>query len=500
MKKRILNILIIISIVFISMFANKKVEAKTYCKYYTYSPIVMDGKVLWGSYDGKHSVSGAGHITFEYSDPLLGSNMRFTSIQDLNFSSSSFENIVEMDGCPDFIIIYYKGGGAGLEVKNTGKNTNSFYKGDLIYDPLSDDNYRSVQANLPGNYGYRIDVEQSIKAGKEMYLFREGFEKSNTVFQYKHDVYNDLVSNESENDAKAKLEACGISYSDGGIALQYYQQTKEDVYDAISKATKDCKTECMGLPNVYSYWYLDTSYVMLEYDPEYLLWFYKKIYHNLDDNTDYENCVSFLESLVDVKKIEDKKDKYDDNNKDDGEKKIPICNYYCKNENGDAEESCRRSDAFKHCKYCYSIPQDAEKNKCLEQYKKQAERNEEELEKKLEDNKEKLWKKFSGISAPTLDIDFDKHYKLTCDDVSFFHWFYVVLRILAPVAVIFFGTLDYAKAVIASDVEKMNKSKKNFPKRLILLILFITVPLIISLLLSIFGGDYSLMDCIINGE
>ena len=104
------------------------------------------------------------------------------------------------------------------------------------------------------------------------------------------------------------------------------------------------------------------------------------------------------------------------------------------------------------------------------------------------------------VSAPSLDIDFDKHYELTCDDVSFFHWFYVVLRILAPVAVIFFGTLDYAKAVIASDVEKMNKSKKNFPKRLILLILFITVPLIISLLLSIFGGDYSLMDCIINGE
>lgn len=505
MKRKILNILVIFFIVFISTFVNKKVEAKTYCKYYTYSPIVMDGKVLSGSYDRKHSVTDGMRITFEYSDPLLGSNMRFTSIQDLNFSSSSFENIVEMDGCPDFIIIYYKGGGAGLEVKNTGKNTNSFYKGDLIYDPLYDDTYIDKTVIMPENYGYRINVEQSIKAGKEMYLFREGFEKSNTVFQYKHDVYNDLVSNGSENDAKAKLEACGISYSDGGIALQYYQQTKEDVYAAINRVIKDYKIEdgtVFNVLNIYNYWYVNTSYVMLEYDPEYLLWFFKKIYGNSETFSDSnkKNCISFLESLVDVKKIEDKKDKYDDNNKDDGDVKIPVCNYYCKNESGDAEESCRRSDAFKHCKYCYSIPQDTEKNKCLEQYKKQAERNEEELEKELEDNKEKLWKNFSGISAPTLDIDFDKHYKLTCDDVSFFHWFYVVLRILAPVAVIFFGTLDYAKAVIASDVEKMNKSKKNFPKRLILLILFITVPLIISLLLSIFGGDYSLMDCIINGE
>ncbi len=499
MKRKILNILVIFFIVFISTFVNKKVEAN--CKYYTYSEPVRDGKVLYGAGTGTGTaaVYEGIAIRLDYSKNFLDYNMKFTSPTGLSFSSLSFESEVKNNGCPSFIIVYYDGIGSGFEAKRTNKNSEVFYNGNLIYNPLSSANE---------DEGYYIDLKKSIKAGVQLYMFKENLEKDDPTFQYKHDVYNELVSNGSENDVKAKLAACDIKYSEGGIALEYYQQTKKNVESDVTKTTKNYGLEdenvdpsYAGLLRVrYMNWYTITSYVMLEYDPEYLLWFYKKIYHSLDDNTDYENCVSFLESLVDVKKIEDKKDKYDDNNKDDGEEKIPICNYYCKNENGDAEKFCRSSDAFNHCKYCYSIPQDAEKNKCLEQYKKQAERNEEELEKELEDNKEKLWKNFSGISAPTLDINFDKHYELTCDDVSFFHWFYVVLRILAPVAVIFFGTLDYAKAVIASDVEKMNKSKKNFPKRLILLILFITIPLIISLLLSIFGGDYSLMDCIINGE
>ena len=72
---------------------------------------------------------------------------------------------------------------------------------------------------------------------------------------------------------------------------------------------------------------------------------------------------------------------------------------------------------------------------------------------------------------------------------------------MAPILVILFGTIDYAKAVMASDVEKMQKAKKNFPKRLGLLLLFIFVPLIVSFLIKEFSGNSTnLMYCIINGK
>lgn len=103
------------------------------------------------------------------------------------------------------------------------------------------------------------------------------------------------------------------------------------------------------------------------------------------------------------------------------------------------------------------------------------------------------------VKAPDLDINF-KPYEVTCDDVAIFHTFYVILQIMAPILVILFGTIDYAKAVMASDVEKMQKAKKNFPKRLGLLLLFIFVPLLVSFLIGEFSStNSSLMYCIING-
>ena len=104
-----------------------------------------------------------------------------------------------------------------------------------------------------------------------------------------------------------------------------------------------------------------------------------------------------------------------------------------------------------------------------------------------------------GVKAPDLDVDFEP-YEVTCDDVAIFHTFYVILEIMAPILVILFGTIDYAKAVMASDVEKMQKAKKNFPKRLGLLLLFIFVPLLVSFLIGEFSStNSSLMYCIING-
>lgn len=111
----------------------------------------------------------------------------------------------------------------------------------------------------------------------------------------------------------------------------------------------------------------------------------------------------------------------------------------------------------------------------------------------------------SEITLPHFESDTFKPYTIKCDDVKVFHTIYVILQIAAPIAVIIFGSLDYAKAVIASDVEKMEKSKKKFPKRLLLLILFVFIPIVINTILSLYSMstdkdmDTSLMYCIIKG-
>lgn len=135
-------------------------------------------------------------------------------------------------------------------------------------------------------------------------------------------------------------------------------------------------------------------------------------------------------------------------------------------------------------------------NKLLNNYDEERKRNYQNINDAIADIKDTL----SRIEAPSLDIDFEP-YKISCEDVEILHTFYVILSIFAPILVILFGTIDYAKAVIASDMEKMEKSKKNFPKRLGLLILFILVPIIIKIIIGIFVQDgTSLMSCIVNGQ
>jgi len=113
--------------------------------------------------------------------------------------------------------------------------------------------------------------------------------------------------------------------------------------------------------------------------------------------------------------------------------------------------------------------------------------------------------KIYKAKAPSLDIEFTG-YKVKCKDVKVFNTLYKILEIAAPIAVIIFGSLDYAKAVIASDVEKMEKSKKKFPKRLILLVLFVLVPIIIKIILNLFSEStgiktgIDLMRCIVLGK
>lgn len=61
------------------------------------------------------------------------------------------------------------------------------------------------------------------------------------------------------------------------------------------------------------------------------------------------------------------------------------------------------------------------------------------------------------------------------------------MKILGPMVAIAMGSLDYAKAIISSDEEHMKKSQGRFIKRLIAAVILFFIPLLVQILLGLFG-------------
>ena len=76
---------------------------------------------------------------------------------------------------------------------------------------------------------------------------------------------------------------------------------------------------------------------------------------------------------------------------------------------------------------------------------------------------------------------------LTCDDVKHATQAYTSLRVIAPILLIIFGSLDFFKAVIAGDVKKQQEARSKFPKRIIALFLLVVLPFVVSFLFLTFG-------------
>ena len=79
---------------------------------------------------------------------------------------------------------------------------------------------------------------------------------------------------------------------------------------------------------------------------------------------------------------------------------------------------------------------------------------------------------------------------------------------MAPVLLILMLTIDYARAVIASDMEKMKKIKSQVPKRIIDAIFLALTPAIITLIVNLVSGlqsneskvrNTNIMSCIVKG-
>ncbi len=91
-----------------------------------------------------------------------------------------------------------------------------------------------------------------------------------------------------------------------------------------------------------------------------------------------------------------------------------------------------------------------------------------------------------------------------CSDVKYLTGAWTLIRIAAPFIVILFGSLDFIKAVMASDEKKMKETKGKFIKRVIAFVLLILLPFVVQFIFSnmgTYGSDnMCLVKCIVTNN
>lgn len=106
--------------------------------------------------------------------------------------------------------------------------------------------------------------------------------------------------------------------------------------------------------------------------------------------------------------------------------------------------------------------------------------------------------------VPKLNVKYTKNYKVECSDIKYLHQFWVAIEIISPILVIVFGSLDFAKSVMAGDEKKIKDSRVNFIKRLAAAILLLLTFAIVSVLVNLTNNDdvkdTSLIKCIVDGK
>lgn len=85
-----------------------------------------------------------------------------------------------------------------------------------------------------------------------------------------------------------------------------------------------------------------------------------------------------------------------------------------------------------------------------------------------------------------------------CSDVKYLTGLWMLLRIVSPFIVILFGSLDFFKAMIASDEKKMAEARGKFPKRLIAFLLLIFLPFMIQFIFNHIGTYGSQNTCLVK--
>ncbi len=82
----------------------------------------------------------------------------------------------------------------------------------------------------------------------------------------------------------------------------------------------------------------------------------------------------------------------------------------------------------------------------------------------------------------------------------FVKYFITIVKIIVPISIILFGSIDLIKAIISSDADAMNKSLKALVKRTISGIIIFFLPTLITLVLNLLNSDFSMCDDNLNQE
>lgn len=296
----------------------------------------------------------------------------------------------------------------------------------------------------------------------------------------------------------------------------FYEATKDKWYEYMMEDLEKPKKASAIRKEYFSKWFNMVSRYIFEEDEQMEM--FKKYFNYICENPegvvegfDSSYCESInkvVSAMLTHKKAEEKLVELDS---DPCAAICPACakkNYYYMS----CEASCRdkKRELFEKCSECIGKTTEDEKKKCMgdkyndimaaiDKAKSDTEKEKQDAAKAAVSAALELYE--IGIADPQrLNIQFGKRANIKCSDVKVFHDIYMLIIILAPILTIVMGSIDFLKALLASDEKKMAEFKKKFPKRLIMLFLLILVPLIISFLTSnVAGLDNSVMGYIING-
>ncbi len=103
---------------------------------------------------------------------------------------------------------------------------------------------------------------------------------------------------------------------------------------------------------------------------------------------------------------------------------------------------------------------------------------------KLQENNEICESQETEVNS-IIEENSDKCGKIFDDSFSdFVNGFMIFFYIVAPILLIFFGSLDFTKAMVSSDQESLKKAWKNFSKRLAATILLFLAPTVVNIIIS----------------
>lgn len=110
-----------------------------------------------------------------------------------------------------------------------------------------------------------------------------------------------------------------------------------------------------------------------------------------------------------------------------------------------------------------------------------------------------------------LDVETDSLY--TCGAFNFnfsgmipnvVHTIVILIKIVVPILLVIFGSIDFLKAVIAQKDDEIKKGQQTFMKRLIAAIIVFFVVQLVQLLISFASNDDSdivnCFDCFVNAD